>query len=116
RFPQVGSTAWDSLLGGNFQEYGFNGIFTYTIGNRQALAGVRNYQLKLARDKAFLEDMELDITHSLVRGLRNLDANYTLAQTQFNRWVAGDTEVKATQAVVEQGIGQGVTNINQWLD
>jgi hypothetical protein len=60
--------------------------------------------------------MELDVSHSLVRGLRNLDANYTLAQTQFNRWVAADTEVTATQAVVEQGIGQGVANINQWLD
>jgi outer membrane protein TolC len=115
-FPSIGSTAVDSLLGGNFQEYGFNGIFTYTIGNRLALSGVRNYQLKLARDKAFLEDMELDVTHSLVRGLRNLDANYTLSQTQFNRWVAADTEVKSTQAVVEQGIGEGIANINQWLD
>lgn len=115
-FPNVGSTAADSLLGGNFQEVGFNMSFQYTIGNRQALAGIRNYQLKLARDKAFLEDMELDVSHSLVRGLRNLDANYTLAQTQFNRWVAADTEVTATQAVVEQGIGQGVANINQWLD
>lgn len=115
-FPNVGSTAADSLLGGNFQEVGFNMSFQYTVGNRQALAGIRNYQLKLARDKAFLEDMELDVSHSLVRGLRNLDANYTLAQTQFNRWVAADTEVTATQAVVEQGIGQGVANINQWLD
>lgn len=115
-FPNVGSTAADSLLGGNFQEVGFNMSFQYTIGNRQALSGIRNYQLKLARDKAFLEDMELDVSHSLVRGLRNLDANYTLAQTQFNRWVAADTEVTATQAVVEQGIGQGVANINQWLD
>lgn len=116
QFPGVGSTAADSLLGGNFQEYGITASFQYTIGNRQALAGIRNYQLKLARDKAFLEDMELDVSHSLVRGLRNLDANYTLAQTQFNRWVAADTEVTATQAVVEQGIGQGVANINQWLD
>jgi len=115
-FPSRGSTAWDSLLGGNFQEYGFNGVFQFTPGNRLALAGVRNYQLKLARDKAILQDMELDITHSLVRGLRNMDANYTLAQSQFNRWVAADAEVTATQAVVEQGIGQGVANINQWLD
>lgn len=116
QFPGEGSTAADSLLGGNFQEFGISGSFNYSIGNRQALAGIRNYQLKLARDKAFLEDMELDVAHSLVRGIRNLDANYTLAQTQFNRWVAADTEVTATQAVVEQGIGQGVANINQWLD
>jgi hypothetical protein len=116
QFPGAGSTAVDSLLGGSFQEFGFNASFQYTIGARQALSGIRNYQLKLARDKAFLEDMELDVSHSLVRGLRNLDANYSLAQTQFNRWVAADTEVTATQAVVEQGIGQGVANINQWLD
>jgi outer membrane protein TolC len=115
-FPQKGSTAFDSLLGGNFQEGGLTGVFNYTIGNRQALAGVRNYQLKLARDKAILEDMELDVSHSLARGIRNMDANYALAQSQFNRWVAADTEVKATQAVVAQGIGEGVQNINQWLD
>jgi hypothetical protein len=80
------------------------------------LAGVRNAQLNLARENAFLEDMELDVSHGLARGIRNLDANYILAQTHFNRWVAADREVKSATAVYEQGVGQGITPLNQLLD
>jgi outer membrane protein TolC len=115
-FPAPGSTAADSLLGGNFQEFGFSGQFAYNIGMRRELAGVRNAQLNLAREKAYLEDMELDVSHSLARGIRNMDANYTLAQTHFNRWVAADREVKSATAVYEQGVGQGITPLNQLLD
>jgi outer membrane protein TolC len=115
-FPNEGSTAADELLAGNYQEFGFSGQFLYNLGSRRELAGVRNAQLNLAREKAYLEDMELDVSHGLARGLRNLDANYVLAQTHFNRWVASDREVKSATAVYEQGVGQGITPLNQLLD
>jgi outer membrane protein TolC len=116
RFPGDGSTAVEELLHGEYQEFGISGQFLYTIGARRELAGVRNAQLAIAREKAYLEDMELDVSHGLARGMRNLDANYVLAQTHFNRWVAADREVNAATAVYEQGVGQGIVPLNQLLD
>jgi len=115
-FPAPGSTAADELLAGNYQEFGVSGQFLYNIGARRELAGVRNAQLNLVREKAYLEDMELDVSHGVARGIRNLDANYILAQSHFNRWVAADREVKSATAVYEQGVGQGINPLNQLLD
>ena len=65
------------------------------IGFRRELAGVRHAQLRLARDKALLEDMELDVSHGLAKAVRNLDTNFQLAQTNANRWAAAQKEVEA---------------------
>jgi hypothetical protein len=55
-------------------------LFQYQmpIGFRRELAGVRHAQLRLARDKALLEDMELDVSHGLSQAIRNLDTNLSL--------------------------------------
>jgi hypothetical protein len=74
------------------------------IGLRRELAGVRNAQLNLARERAYLEDMELDITHSLTHSIRNLDANYNLAQTHYNRLNAAQNDVDAAQVAYEESV------------
>ncbi|QDU25909.1 Outer membrane efflux protein [Anatilimnocola aggregata] len=96
-FPAPGSTAVDELTEGNYQEWGLFGSFTMPIGFRRELAGVRHAQLRLAREKASLDDMELDVNVGLSKAVRNLDANYQLAQTNANRWVAAQTEVEVVQ-------------------
>ncbi|WP_425617741.1 TolC family protein [Anatilimnocola sp. NA78] len=96
-FPQPGSTAVDELTEGNYQEWGLFGSLNIPIGFRRELAGVRHAQLRLAREKAALDDMELDVNVGLSKAVRNLDANYHLAQTNANRWVAAQTEVEVVQ-------------------
>lgn len=73
------------------------------IGFRRELAGVRHAQLRLAREKAALEDMELDVNVGLAKAVRNLDANFQLAQTNANRWVAAQTEVSVVESQYELG-------------
>jgi outer membrane protein TolC len=96
-FPNPGSTAFEELTEGNYQEAVFFGQFAMPIGFRRELAGVRHFQLRLAREKALLEEMELDITHGLTKSVRNLDAAYQLVQTNANRWAASSREVQALE-------------------
>jgi outer membrane protein TolC len=102
-FPGAGSTAWEELTDGDFQEWGLLFQYQMPIGFRRELAGVRHAQLLLARDKALLEEYELDISHGLTKSVRNLDANFQLAQTNANRWKASQEEVETTDALYRGG-------------
>ena len=56
------------------------------IGFRRELANVRNAQLKLAREVARLEDMELDVTRELSDAMRALATNQRIMHSAFSRW------------------------------
>ena len=103
-FVQPGSLAWDELTEGNFQEVRLGIDFTPPkLGARQEMAGVRNAQLQIAREKARLEDMELNTSHLLTVAMRNLDSNYELAESHFNRWAASQQEVNSAEALYKGG-------------
>lgn len=102
-FPATGSTAFEELTGGNFQEFGFLFNFQMPVGYRRELAGVRNAQLNLVREKSRLQDMELNTSHLLSTSIRNLDFNYQSAQTHFNRWKASQAEVDSVRVLYERG-------------
>ena len=102
-FPADGSTAFDELTEGNFQEFSFAFNFQMPVGYRRELAGVRNAQLNLIREKSRLEDMELNTSHLLTTAIRNLDFNYIAAQTHFNRWKASQAEVDSVDALYRGG-------------
>lgn len=99
RFPQQGSHAYEGLTTGDFQEVRFGAEFAMPVGFRQELANVRNAQLKIAREKAVLEDMELDTMRELTHVVRAVDANYQLAQTHFNRVIAAEEEVESFETL-----------------
>lgn len=102
-FPAAGSTAFDELTEGNFQEFSFLFNFQMPVGYRRELAGVRNAQINLIREKSRLEDMELNTSHLLTTAVRNLDFNYQTAQTHFNRWKASQAEVDSVDALYRGG-------------
>ena len=83
-FPAVGSRAWEGLTDGDYAEVRAGLEFGMPIGFRRELAGVRYHQLLLAREKARLEDMELEVSHQLSDSVKDLDGNYILSQTHYN--------------------------------
>jgi outer membrane protein TolC len=99
----VGSSAFGELATGNYQEADFFFSFAMPVGFRREMAGVRNVQLRLARDKAQLEDMELNAVHLLSTAIRNVDSNYVLAESHFNRWSASEKEVESVNALYRGG-------------
>jgi len=102
-FPTEGSQAWEQLLGGDYAEWQLGFQFQMPIGFRRQLAGVRYFQLALARERARFEDMQLEATHLLSDAVRYLEAQYSLAQTNFNWRVAAEKQVQAVEAAYEAG-------------
>ena len=98
-----GSNAIESLVSGDYQEWELGLQFSMPIGFRNALSGVRHHQLLLARERAVLQDLELEFSHQLGNAIRDLDLNFGLTQTNFNRRVAAENEVDAIKAVYETG-------------
>lgn len=97
----AGTNAFQSLTTGDFQEWQLGVQLSVPIGLRNQLSGVRNAQLTLARDRAVLQDQELELSHELADAVRNLEGNYTLSQSNFNRRVAAERQVEAVQAAFE---------------
>ncbi len=98
-----GTDAFSTLASGDFQEWEAGLNLSIPIGFRQPLAAVRNAQLNLARERSILQDQELEVSHQLADAIRDVDTNYTLAQTNFNRRVAAEQQVQAVQAAYEAG-------------
>ncbi|MCI0334139.1 MAG: TolC family protein [Planctomycetes bacterium] len=97
-FNALGSSAWGVLTSGEFQEWQLGLQASIPIGFRRELSGVRHHELLLARDRALLQDLELEISHQLGDSIRDVDLQYGLTQTNFNRRVAAEAEVSAVQA------------------
>lgn len=100
-FLAPGSNAFDILTGGDYQEWQLGLQLSVPIGFRRQLSTVRHHQLQLARDRAILRDLELEVSHQLGDALRDLDLNYGLTETNFNRRAAAQREVEAVRAAYE---------------
>ena len=101
--PLAGTDAYSSLFSGQFQEWQAGAQFLMPIGFRRELSTVRNFQLQLARERARLQDEEMEVSHALVEAVRNIDTNFALSQTNFNRRVAAERQVEAVQAAYDAG-------------
>ncbi len=102
-FPNPGSGALNEFASGNYQEFQVAMDFAMPVGFRRELSNVRNAQLKLAQELARLEDMELDVSREMTQALQALEAQYQIAQTNFNSWAAYTSELEARQERYEAG-------------
>ncbi len=91
------------MLNGRYQEGQLGFQLSVPLGFRQGMAQVRNNQLLLARARAALEDMELEVSHLLSDAVAELESEYEIAQTQLNRRVAAGREVDAMEAAYDTG-------------
>ena len=108
-FPGADSGAVDNLFGGESQELQIGLRGGFTVGQRREMLNVRNAQLKLARERARLEDMELDVVFELDRAFKGLVFHYEQAKVNANRWLASHEEVKTYADLRDQGID--ITNV-----
>ncbi|MCE9631794.1 MAG: TolC family protein [Planctomycetia bacterium] len=110
--PLADTDAYSTLFQGQFQEWQAGAQFQMPLGFRRELATVRHHQLQLARERARLQDEELEASHGLVEAVRNVDTNFALSQTNFNRRVAAERQVEAVQAAYDAN----TVTLDQLLD
>ncbi len=72
------SNAYRTLTSGQFQEWQLGFQFNMPLGFRREMAGVRNAQLTLTRERAKLQEGELELSHQLAYAVRDLETNYVL--------------------------------------
>ncbi|HUT13601.1 MAG TPA: TolC family protein [Thermoguttaceae bacterium] len=106
--------AYGSLTSGNFAEWHLGLNLEIPLGFRKEMAGVRHAQLNLARERAKLQDQELEVSHQLAFAISELEAALVLTRTNFNRRVAARNEV--TTATVKYEAGLQAWTLDQVLD
>jgi outer membrane protein TolC len=97
------SNAFQSLTDGKMQSWELGFQFAMPIGFRREMSGVRNAQLQLAKERAKLQEAELELSHQLAFAIRDMEAAEVLSETNFNRRIAAQRQVDAVAAAYETG-------------
>ena len=96
----------------NFQSYQVGLTFIMPLGFRNALANNRQAQYQLLRQRAFLQQVVHQTTHSLARFFLEVDANYKQFKTAGRLREAAQQRLEAQQAFYEAG----TITIDRYLD
>jgi len=93
--------AYTNLTDGDFQEWQLGLELSVPIGFRKAHAGVRNAELRLARERAVLREQELQIIHRLSDWVAEMDRAYAVVETKYNRLLAARARSEATETTLQ---------------
>ena len=95
------SNAYGNLTGGDFQEWQVGAEFSLPVGFRQAHAGVRNAELKLARERSLLVEQQRQVIHDLSGAVAERNRAYAVLQTAINRVDAARQQLQAILAAYQ---------------
>lgn len=87
----------------NFQQWQVGLSYIVPLGFRSALANTRNAQYQLLRQRAFLQQIVHQTTHSLARFFLEIDANYKLFKTAQRLRQAAQIRLESARAYYEEG-------------
>jgi outer membrane protein TolC len=95
------SSAWSTLLGGDFQEWQMGVEMSMPLGFRRAHAAVRHAELQVARERSVLREMERQVVHDLGTAAAEIERAFVVVQTAYNRRLAAGAQVQAAQAAFD---------------
>jgi outer membrane protein TolC len=112
------TNAYGSMTSGDFAEWNIGLELSLPLGFRKEMAGVRHAQLQIARERAILQEQELELSHQLSSALRELDLYHLTTQTNFARVLAAQDEVDGRRAVWVAGVDKQLEGdtINLYLN
>ena len=87
----------------DFNQWQVGLTFSMPIGFRAPLANVRQAQYQLLRQRAFLQQIVHQTTHSLARFFLEVDANYKQFRTAERLRIAAQQRLEAQRAFYEEG-------------
>ncbi len=92
------SNAFGSMTSGDYQNWGLGITSSITLGFRREMAAVRNAELALARERAILQEQELELVHNLSDLYREVDRNYRQIENHLALLRAARAQVQAVNA------------------
>ena len=92
------NNAYGSMTSGNFQEWQFGVDVAMNLGFRKEMAGVRHYELALARSRGVLKEQELELVHQLQDAIRELERTHRTSKSYFNSRVAALKDLEGAKA------------------
>ncbi len=95
--PQNNSSATQTLLDGDFQEWEVGMDFNVPIGFRRQMAAVRNSELNLTRERKILHEQERNIIYGLSNALGEIERTSSLMQANMHRLKASEEQYSAIQ-------------------
>ncbi len=95
------SSAYRSLVDGDYPEWQAGLEFSMPIGFRDAHAGVRNAELRLTQARAILREQELQVLNNLTGAVDQVGRAFLVLQTSINRAVAARDQLKALRLAYE---------------
>ncbi len=106
-FPTGNPSAFEELLGGNYQEGGIRMEFNpNAFGSRRQLNDIQNKQLALAREHRVLEAKEIAAVHRLAALWQQVDSLHKQMTKQFQALSAATTLVEVTNDKFLLGAGE----------
>lgn len=92
------NNAFGSLTSGEYQNWTLGVTSSVTLGFRREMAAVRNAELALARERAILQEQELELVHNLSDLYRDVDRNYHLIEDYLAVLRAARKQVRAVNS------------------
>lgn len=92
------SNAFGSMTKGDYQNWGLGITTSVTLGFRREMAAVRNAELALARERAILQEQELELVHNLSDLYRDVERYYRLIEDYLAVLRAARKQVRAVDA------------------
>lgn len=92
------NNAFGSLTSGEYQNWGLGISSSITLGFRREMAAVRNAELALARERAILQEQELELVHNLSDSYRDVERNYRLIEDYLAVLRAARKQYRAVEA------------------
>lgn len=93
--------AYTNLTDGDFQEWQLGVEFSVPIGYRQGHAAVQHAELRLARDRAVLQEQERLAINSLSTAIAQKDRAYMVMQSAYNRLLAAKQQLASVEAAYD---------------
>lgn len=85
--------AFGNLMLGHYQEWQMGAQLNVPLGFRQAMAGVRNAELQLTRERAVLANQERQIVHEMSEAIAEVERAHNALTTQFDRRLAAERQL-----------------------
>ena len=98
------SSAYDDLVGGDFQEWQLGVELEIPLGFRNAHNAVRNAEHRIARERVILSEQKRDVIFGLTNAASESQRAFAVAQAQFNRYAAAQQQVELLKRTEQEGL------------